>query len=485
MTINRYWVLAFVATLLAAFLILIQHWGMTFTNADDPWIAQLGVQGTIDTAKTQGRFWLIPVLAFTQLPHLLDSWAFVNFIKILVNGLVFLSFVLFCSKLVNKYTGLLMGLVWLALIDINSSSYSPIHGFLLMFNMQFAFLFMSFYLFLDRLENNGSAKTIVTPYLLFAFALLAYEPMLFYSMVFPALYLYKQMEGQNSANKLSFFGHAKKFLIQNYTLVIVVVAYVILYLGFRKFFATGSRGIDAWGNPFEILKTIFNFSIHGFNIQLKPITEMVLEQYSTTSLVLAVLFASLVALGMFFLIPRIDENLTPSNLYKKKSLAVLGFFIFSPNILLSLVEGYRKWANYDPHYVGNYFSSFPLAMAIALVVLYLVGGDKSKNEKVLFVLILYVFFSSAIDNYLRWEKLATTNRGESVLWVKAINRLSQQTFDPQHQSTICGINAPKHVSGDEKYWSQYLTRKLSTNIRYLANPVSQTSCDVALDFLKD
>jgi hypothetical protein len=460
---------------------------MSFTNADDPWISQLGIQGSLDVAKSQGRFWLVPITLLTQVPYLLDSWAVVNVIKILVNGLTLFSFVLFCSKLTNKHTGILMGLVWLALIDISPSNYSPIHGFLLMFNLQFAFLFMSFYTFLDLQGKNDPARIIVTPYLLFAFALLSYEPMFFYSMVFPALYLYKKNQDPNIAGKYSLYSEGKKFLSKNFTLVIVLALYVIFFFGFRKVYETTTiRSIDTGDNLFEILKTIYSFSIHGFHFQLKPFTGAILETYTSTNIFLSAVYAGLIALGLFLIIPRINEEAVPSVLYRKKSLVVLGFFIFSPNILLGLVEGYRKWAAYDPHYVGNYFSSFPLAMAVALLLIYLVGGDKARHEKILFILVLYVFFSSAFDNYARWGKMAEINRNGSVLWQKAILKMEHQTFKHNGQTLLCGINAPKqYITGDDKYWSQYLSNKFSSDILYVSNKITTTSCDVTLDFSRD
>lgn len=489
MSIRQVWITSVILTMLGLALVLIQHWGMMLSNADDPWIAQLGyssgvVQGSMDAAKLQGRFGFIPVLTIAQWPYLLDSWEFVNSLKIIVNGLVFLSFVLFCSKLINKYAGLLMGLVWLALIDINSSSYSAIHGFLLFFNLQFCFFFASLYVFLDRLEKNKTEQIIIAPYLLFAFSLLAYEPMIFYAMVFPALYVYKKSQGSGTESKISIVTHAQRFLSQNYMLAIVVVLYLICYVGFKKLYATGGQSIDLGASWSAVVKTIVNFSIHGFHVQLKPFAVAVLEQHSQANLIIAVVFGVILVLAMFLIIPRIEGDLIAPNLYKPQSLFILGFFILSPNILYGFVEGYRKWANYDPHYVGNYFSSFPLAMGIALLVLYLVGGEKFKRERILFLLVIYVFFSSAVDNYLRWEQLAGTNRNESVLWQKAIHDLSRQKFDSQHQTLICTNNAPKHVSGDDKYWSQYLSGKFSSDIQFISNRVSLTSCDVIIDFQK-
>ena len=490
MNIKHIWRFCFLMTIGALFLVLMPHWGMTFTNPDDPVIAQMGyskgiLQGSIENARVQGRFWLIPILSIAQLPHLLDSWIFVNSLKIIVNGLVFLSFILFCTKLTNKFTGILIGMIWLALIDINSSDFSPIHGYLLMFNLQFLILFLSFYLFLVKLENPSNSSQIVMPYLLFAFSLLAYEPMLFYSFVFPALYLYQRKKTDGSNYKPNLLIHTKKFLAQNLTLVAVVLLYIILYFSFRKLYATSTRGIDSFGNLYDVIRTIFNFSIHGLHVLAKPFSVYILNLNTPTNIFLAVTFAGLLLLGMALIIPRIENNLSPSYLYNKSSLLILGFFIFSPNILFGFVETYRRWASSDPHYVGNYFSSFPLAMAITLFVLYLVGGQKSKHEKALFFIILYVFFFSASDNYLRWSQLADTNREASILWNKAIISLKQHPFDPNKQSSICTNNAPKtHITGNDKYWSQYLSKELSRNIIYESNRTSNNSCDVTLEFNK-
>lgn len=489
MTTNRVWVANCILTFLALTLVLIQHWGTTFTNADDPWIAQMSygsgvVESSINMAKNQGRFWQVPIMIIAQWPYLFDSWKFVNAIKIIFNGLTFLCFVLFCSKLINKHTGLVIGLVWLALIDINSSNYSPFHGYVLMFNLPFCFLFLSFYLFLNRLELKGdSAQAIVTPYLFFAIALLAYEPMFFYCLVFPALYLYKQTQS-NTALKFSLFINAKKFLTQNFALVAISMIYVFCYFGFRKFSGKNGGGLVSWSNLHEVMKTIFDFSVHGFYVQFKPFIGDAWESFTTTGLLLSALFAGLITFGMFLILPRTEENLTLSYFYRKKSLVILGFFIFSPNLLFGLTEGYRKWASHDPHYIGNYFSSFPLAMAIAFLVLSLVGGAKSKYENALFFFILYVIFCSAFGNYLRWSQLEETNRDESVLWQKAIRYLSQQPYDHNRQTLICATNAPEHVSADDKYWSQYLSKIFASNIRYLSNTVSPTSCNVMLNFKK-
>lgn len=490
MTNQRIWIASLVLTALGLLLMLTQHWGMTFTNSDDPWIVQLGydhglVEGSIEAAKAQGRFWLVPILILAQIPLLPDSWELVNTIRILTNGLVFFSFVVFCIRLTNKFAGILMGLVWLALIDINSSDFSPIHGFLWMFNLQFIFLFTSFYIFLGKIKTGEMKNSIVTPYLLYGFALLAYEPMIFYALVYPFLYWYKlQVKGVELDLK-GILEHAKIFAEKNIALGVVIILYLALFFGFRKWFATGLRGIEFGGSLLEILRTIFGFSVHGFHFQVKPLTSLVLEQYTQSSVLLAVIFASLVGMAMILAIPKIKDQFNPVILSRRNALLVLVFFVISPNILFGFVEGYRQWALADPHYVGNYFSSFPLAMVIVLLVLNLVGGDKAKHERVLFMLAIYVFSSAACDNFLRWEKLAETNRRGSAQWQAALEQLNKYPFAKNRKNLVCAGKTPNNVTGDDKYWSKYLSRKYSVDITFVSKKISTDNCDVVLNLQRN
>jgi hypothetical protein len=165
----------FAALLLGLMLLVGQHWGMMLSNSDDPWIIRATRELNFKTASDQGRFWLVPINTMAALPYQLGGWGAANAIKMLVNASVFVAFVTFCIRLTSVTSGLLMGTVWLALIDVSPGYYSPFHGYLMMFNLQFAAMFISFYWYLRILDGNKSAQTVVGPYLLFGFALLAYE----------------------------------------------------------------------------------------------------------------------------------------------------------------------------------------------------------------------------------------------------------------------------------------------------------------------
>lgn len=475
--------LALMLMLLALALLLGQHWGMMLSNSDDPWIIRSTWAMNLKTASDQGRFWLIPINTMAALPYL-GGWEVANATKILVNGTVLVAFVAFCSRLSSLFVGVLAGVVWLALIDVSPGYYSPFHGFLMMFNLQFAALFLSFYWYLGVIDGPRASRMVVGPYLLFAFALLAYEPMLFYAGVYPALFAYRHFATPRPHWGLrDWWALLKTFLHRNWVLPAVVVGYIALYFGYRYFQPTPGRSVDGSGSLVDIALTVFRFSVHGLHVQIKAFTNYFPGVTTPANLALALVYASSVALAAWVLLPRIQGGQAPNRLLTPWSLVVIGFYVLCPNFLLALVEAYRRWAAEDPHYVGNYFSSFPLALMLSLGLVSLVGGIKARQEKVLLAMVVVVLATSACDNYLRWSHLAQNNRRDSHLWVQAMAELQAipATANGRTQ-VICGLHAPEKVSGDERYWSGYLSEHLGRSVEYRYKNLSGVACDVRLEF---
>lgn len=481
-------------TLLALALLLIQHWGMMLSNQDDPVITRATMTEIRSDASAQGRFWLIPIYLMAQMPYQIPAqwggWEVANLVKMAVNGGVFVAFVFFCMRLTHVLTGLLMGLVWLALVDVSPGEYSPFHGYLMMFNLQFAILFTSWTLYLKHLQDLHSRNTIILPFVLYAFALLAYEPMLFYVAVFPALFLYR-LSQQQALGVLTWpqkLALGVSFARRNYLLAVVVLVYLVVYFAYRAAQPGAVRALDAGGSLFTIAKTTFQFSIHGLHLQFKPFANYLPEVLSQVHLLAAVLYGLVIGGAIFLLLPKIRMQLYPLRLFNGFALGVLVFFVASPNVLLSLTAKYQAWAEFDPHYVGSYFSSFPLAILITLLILYLVGGDKAKHERILFVAVLYVLASSAIDNYLRWAQLASTNRAGSELWAQAVVQLKNQAIlrEPSSTSgtpiTVCGVKPPQKVAGTVAYWSRYLSEALHVPVTYIGKAKPSQRCTYRLDF---
>lgn len=469
------------AAVLACVLLVAQHWGMALSNSDDPWITQLGWSGAIETAKAQGRFWLVPINLLAQLPYLAGSWPVANATKMVVNALVLFTFVLFCARLWGLKMGLFVGLVWLALIDVAPGYYSPFHGFLLMFNLQYAALFYSFALYIAHLKSPDPTKSSPwSAFLWYGFALLAYEPMLFYAAAFPAMFLY--IRGPEDTEKSALRSWARTLLSyarRDYGLALVIVAYFIAYFGFRWLLQTPGRGIDSGGEWWAIWKTVYRFSMAGLHAELNPLVNYLSGSTSLLSIALAVAYALAIATGLFFLVPQLKS---PRAAHSPWMWGVLLFYVFSPNLLHGFVESYRQWAADDPHYVGNYMSSFPLAMLVALGCVHIVGGTLARQERVLFLAVIYLFASSACDNHLRWVSLAAANRHDSQLWGSAITELKSRPTIVAASEVVCAEHWPERVSGDDRYWSAYVSRELGRPVTIKSKNLAGVSCGQRLDF---
>jgi hypothetical protein len=477
--------LAFGLIVFALLLLLLQHWGMMLSNSDDPWITRATMTEIHAAASSQGRFWLIPIKLMAQIPYQLGSWEAANIIKIMTNGLVFIAFVCFCCRLTNVLVGLLSGAVWLALIDLSPGEYSPFHGFLMMFNIQFAALFLSFTLYLRHLDNTENQKVIVFPFLLYAFAMLAYEPMLFYAAAYPAMYLYRLSQRQllviTTAKQLISF--VKLFAYRHFPLALAIALYLLLFIAYRAAQPHTVRSIEISGSLWAIAKTTYLFSIYGLHIEMSPFTNYSSSTLGSIHVILGCLFGAAICCVVFLLTPKIRYQLHPQYLYSVMGITSLLFFVFSPNILLSLSDGYQKWAEFDPHYVGSYFSSFPLAILVSILLLYLIGGEKSRHEKILFIGVLYVLFSSSVDNYIRWAQLASDNRAGSLLWSKAVSQLLEKGVSQHTPTVVCALRgSPRNVKGDDVYWGRYLSEVLSAQITYVAKPLPSRACTYTIDF---
>jgi len=456
---------------------------MMLSNSDDPWIVRSSSQDILDTASAQGRFWLIPINFLAGLPYLSGNWAIANSLKIATNSAVFVFFVLFCCRLLGRSAGLLVGMVWLALIDVSPGYYSPFHGFLFMFNLQFATLFASLLWYLHILDSPNPDRLVVGPYLLFGFSLLAYEPMLFYAGVFPVLYVARWKGPQPALRSIgTWFRLALGFAKNNWMLGAAVVAYIATYFLYRKFQPNPGRGLDAGGNPIDIALTIYRFSIHGFHFQPKAFGNFIDGVSALHNWWLALIFALSVAAAALLTLPRRELEKVGQQLSRPLPLLVLVFYLFSPNLLHGFVEMYRKWAADDPHYVGNYISSFPLAILVTVGLIQLTGGRKAMQEKVLLLIVVALLASSACDNYVRWSNLAEINRKDAKLWRDAISELKEDDRIKAAAPRVCGINAPEKVSGDDRYWSSVLSELLNNKIEYHSKSVDAYQCTVRIDF---
>ncbi len=485
------WIAALACLLLATALLLAQHWGMMFSNADDPWVARASLAAIQKTASEQGRFWLVPLNFISGLPYKLGGWEAGNLVKILVNGFAMLAFALFLYRLVNHNFALLGTLIWLALIDVSHGHYSAFHGYLMMFNLQMGTLFLSLWWYLLLLDRQRKGLAFIGPALLFAFSLLAYEPMLFFFGVYYAVALFRFLTlDENWRASPSWKDKTTQllrwtlgWLRANWALHLAVAAYLTAYFVYRHFQPTFGRVLDFGGHPFEIARTIFRFSVYGFHFELAPLAQHASESTTPPQLLMAFAFGICIALAGLLVIPMAGESPPETALRQPVGLIITTFFVLAPNLLHGFVDGYRQWAADSPYYVGNYLSSFALAILGALGIGALVGGGKSRQERLLFLLVLYALASSATDNMLKWSRLAQTNRNDAALWTLAITELRHSLGKNSDRLTyVCAKAPPEKVSGDDAFWSYHLSREMGVQIEYRSKRLNSSPCDLIIDF---
>jgi hypothetical protein len=165
------------------------------------------------------------------------------------------------------------------------------------------------------------------------------------------------------------------------------------------------------------------------------------------------------------------------------AILVIAFFVFAPNLLHGFVEWYRQWAAASPYYVGNYLSSFALAVLVANVLVALVGGTRARQEPILFVFLLYILGSSATDNMLKWSTLAEMNRRDAALWTQGIADLRETVPASPHENVrVCGKDSPEALSGNDKFWSYQLSKELGRRVEFRSQGFHSAPCDITIDF---
>ena len=483
---------AFGLTVAATLMLVSQHWGMMLSNSDDPWLIRASWQDIEAFASGQKRFWMLIINYLTTLPYQWGGWTLGSLTKMVVNSATLLAFFLFLRQLVHSAYALLVVLIWLALMDVSNGYYSAFHGYLLMFNLPMCLLFLSLAWYVKKTDAGASAVSLLGPFILFGLALLAYEPMLFFTAAFPAISLLRAFEQNHSSPPIQFTTHSLTQFWQalwrwcklHVFLFVVVIAFIFCYFGYRWWLGAGPSGLmdpgSDWG---AVFKTMYRFSVHGFRPEFKSPTEYTFGIQSASSLWLGVAYATAIGFAAWWVIPQTDQTPTESRLRSPWAILILAGMVFSLNSLHALNEGYRQWAADNPYYVGNYLSSFGLAMLVTHAIQALVGGDKSRDERVLLILTVAFLMNSAASNMMKWGQLADRNRQDAQLWHLAIADLKQeQTKHPTQDWMICAQHAPEKVSGDDRFWSYQLSKELGARVSYHSKQFSALPCDQVIDF---
>lgn len=477
---------------LATLLLVSQHWGMMLSNSDDPWLARASWSEVEAFASSQKRYWMLIINFLTTLPYQLGGWSTISFVKIVVNTATLITFFLFLQRLVNRFFALLCVVVWLALSDVSKGDYSAFHGYLLMFNLPMCLLFLSLWWYTRCLDAQRTGFKLLGPYALFGLALLGYEPMIFFSLAYPCIALYRYpWQSANSQSHKRFIDtaqtllrFAKHWATTNGWFFVIIAVHIGCYFSYRRYLGDSSGGLLNVGDDVgTVFKTMFRFSLYGFRAELQSPGEYLFNLSHPAIGITGLIYGACIASGAWLLLPLTGRSQQETMLQTGWALALLAIITLSLNALHALTPGYRQWAMDNPYYVGNYLSSFTLAILIGVALMSLVGGVNAKHERWLLAIVVALLTNSAASNMIKWATLAERNRQDAQLWHQAIAELKQGTSKAPAQSTmVCATHAPEKVSGDDRFWSYELSRQLGRSVVYHSKHFSQLTCDAHLDF---
>lgn len=473
-------------------LLLAQQWGMMLSNSDDGWLIRSNWSEIQAFAESQKRFWMLVMNYITRIPYQVGGWPLANSAKIFINGATLFSFFLFLRQLINTSYALICCLIWLALSDVTNGYYSPFHGYLLMFNLPMCCLFLSLWWYTRILDHSKQSKIIIGPFIIFGFSLFAYEPMMFFGTCFPAIYLLRKIEEKfDSKFLLCDLYTAKKFIHQIIIwmksvipLFLVVILFVFTYFYYRLINNSAAGGLLSIGEDWTlVLKTIFRFTMYGFRLELKSPHGYIESIQFHYSVALGLMYGILAAIAIWLILPETSNTTRERLLQSPISIVLISLIALSLNLLHGMTEGYRQWAMTNPYYIGNYLSSFPLAMLAASVTTFLVGGSKMASEKTLALIVTALLANSAASNMMKWSDFSSKNKADASLWTAYINDLKKETKDiNERKLIICSFHSPEKVSGDDLFWSYQLTKDLKRPIEYHSKHFSKIPCDKTIDF---
>ncbi|MFL9879125.1 hypothetical protein PQR63_12065 [Herbaspirillum rhizosphaerae] len=366
-------------------LVLFRMWGGGFTGGDEGFTASAayhynGVFGAAKVlAESQGRFYQLFIFPLAQIPYLFDSLAWTNSLRILSSASAVIAFYYFTQVLFGRILALLSGFILLALQDTVGSGYNPFHALPLWFNLGITLFFFSLYLFTQAV-SRGKPTTLA--YTIFFTSLLTYEAMLLYALAFVLLWLHlsppKKVAGDTWRMYLN------EFRKNNIGLFVSTGSYLLLYAIYRMIYGSsyaGAQGLS-WSNTHDVLYTVYAFSVNG--IYIRGLRDWFWDLSLPASHI-----SVIVAVGMAFCI--FLQAFSPkktSGIISFKCILSIVLFIFIPNILFGLTERYRGWATKGPYYIGSYFSSFAICLALAVAIVFLL----TYTSKKLFI----TFFSNGI-----------------------------------------------------------------------------------------
>lgn len=253
--------------------------------------------------------------------------------------------------------------------------------------------------------------------------------------------------------------------------IFIIVAYLVSYFVFRMNFPPAYLGVSELSLPTvnQLISVISIFSTSGVVFSLEiPIFHK--ETYIYIWVVLLIV-------GSYFYAKK-DRQLR-SNINVGKLILICLIFTVLPNIIFAFAERYREWVLTDSFYLGSYYASFPISLALTLFMSSLVNKSSMYFNLCLLASVL-LLFNSASKNHFESIQFFEISKINSDRW-SFIRRLSSdiKARNVTIEEDIICTNALITANDAYDYWSYKLQKYSNRNIRVVYNRMA-TDCKYAI-----
>lgn len=462
--------------ILCALILLSQLWGIAYTTGDDKYLAiarykEGGIFAVaVNAALTQGRFHNLLTYPLVQFPNLFEPFLALSVIRIVSNALPFLAFYFMAQQLFNARVAKTASFIGLGILAV-TGSFNPFHSLPLWFNTNAFLLMLSITLYHRRIQREQS---LTLPSVLYFSSLLFYESFLLYLPVFAVIYWHAH---ELSPSSIGIRDRVLRALKTNRALLIAVLTYLVLYATFRANFfkpeISGSGLTFSLAPISEIIKTIVTLSLGGVALKIKLPS---IDEWPTLGIAFSLILALGVSLALFF-----DRNKeTPSFLRVPLGWLVLVYCVCAPNILYAFTERYREWASGDPCYIGSYYSTYAVALGLALIVTKEFPSPKIiRTNWEMYALILGAFVLASTLNFGTTQSYFAQKREDALHWSAMQSAIS--ALKKSKLTRLCSETFVTHPS-EAQYWSYYLQGALEREMQVRLLPNIAQHCDGYIEY---
>lgn len=364
-------------------------------------------------AQNNGRFYfafMMPIF-YEWLPYVFDSFIVPKLINVIFVAVNYFLVALIVKELFNnRWLGFLCYLIGMVLISVKGVN-NPIVSYPIYFSLSFSLILYALYAAI-KFQQTALNKYRITAVVSFALGLLFYENYFIYLPLIAGFMVYSEFSKKQEWTK-----KLKNSFIILLPFGIVVFCYLCAYVSWRIIFDQYSYNgatVSSDNSLLDVLNTItslsqgayplfFYFSGHSIFLDNSYILTNHVHGLPNVFLhakIEWIFKAIIIGLLCFYILQKIEAVNKRKMLY----VGLLGIvFIYAPQLLLAFTEKYMSLVKCCglSNYVTTYFSVFPVAIVLAIVLVipvFYIKRNVFLNAYKMFITVL-LGLASVVNDY--------------------------------------------------------------------------------------